>query len=238
MIKNYCLTILNIIIAGLPILFIWEPKIYFCYFGSMCLFVLLSSWNPLGEIVIILNLRAKKILHNRDMFFALNQYLKYLLKNNLIEEQCSLYYTNIKFLSCFPISRKKLIVPLNMEDQIINKGDQFLINSIPKERYETSLMFSRRVLLLSIVGYAIVLRIIELWAIFFAFAVRAIFALVMVIATGSIFESAKDVGNAISFGTFLGNIAVKINDIVNSLQDKIINLIMTLTMENSIKSLE
>lgn len=238
LIKNYCLTILNIIIAGLPMLFIWEPKIYFCYFGSMCLFILLSSWNPLGEIVIILNLRAKKILRNQDMFFALNQYLKYLLKNNLIEEQCSLYYTNIKFLSCFPISRKKLIVPLSMEDYIINKGTQFLISYIPKERYEANLMFSRRVLLLSIVGYAIVLRFIELWAIFFAFAVRVIFALVMVIATGSIFESAKDVGNAISFGTFLGNIAVKINDIVNSLQDKIINLIMTLTMENSIKSLE
>lgn len=204
----------------------------------MCLFILLSSWNPIGEIIIILNLHAKKILHDQDMLFALNQYQKYLLKNNLIEEQCSLYYTNIKFLSCFPISRKKIIVPLSIEGQIINNGCQFLISSIPKERYDANLMFSRRALLLSIVGYEIVFRLIELWAIIFAFAVRAIFALVMVLATGSIFGCAKDVGNAISFGSFLGNIAIKINDIINSLQDKIINLIVTLTMDNSIKSLE
>lgn len=93
-------------------------------------------------------------------------------------------------------------------------------------------------LLLSIVGYTIILRFIELWTIFFAFAVRAILVLVMVIATGSIFESAKDIGNAISFGSFLGNMVLKINNIINSLQDKIIELIMMFTIENSINTLK
>lgn len=238
MIKNYCFAVFNVVIAGLPILFTWEPKIYFWFLGSMYIFISLTSWNPLGEIIIILNLHAKKILHNEQMFFALNQYLKYLLKNDLLEEQCALYYTNIQFLFCFPISRKKLIVPLCIENQIINQGIEFLIRSIPKERYENSFIYSRRVLLLSIVSYAIVLRFIELWIIFFAFAVRTIFALVMVIVTGSIFGSAQDVRNAISFGSILGKIAIKINDCVNSLQDKIIKLIVTLTMENSIRHLE
>lgn len=125
-----------------------------------------------------------------------------------------------------------------LKAKIINQGVEFLIRSIPKERYENSFIYSRRVLLLSIVSYAIVLRFIELWIIFFAFAVRTIFALVMVIVTGSIFGSAQDVRNAISFGSILGKIAIKINDCVNSLQDKIIKLIVTLTMENSIRHLE
>lgn len=127
---------------------------------------------------------------------------------------------------------------MSIENQIINKGNQFLIRTFPKDRYKPNLIFSRMVLLLSIVGYTIILRFIELWTIFFAFAVRAILVLVMVIATGSIFESAKDIGNAISFGSFLGNMVLKINNIINSLQDKIIELIMMFTIENSINTLK
>ncbi len=238
MIKNFGLTTLNIFIAGLPILITWEPKLYFCYLGILCLFLLMLSWNPLGEIIIILIIHAKKVPSNSYMFPALNQFLEHLVINNFMEEPCSVYYSNIKSTICFPISRKKLIVPLNLEGKIIKQGKQFLIDSTAEEVYSFALIFSRRLLLLSIIGYIITFRIIEIWAIIFEFTVRIIFVLVMLLASGALFGSSKEVGNAISFGSLLGNVALKFNNIVNSVQINIVNLILKISMNNSIRYLE
>ena len=238
MIKNYGLTMLNICIAGLPILITWEPKIYFCYLGILCLFLLMLSWNPLGEIIILLTIHAKKVPINSYMFSALNQYLEHLVINNFMEERCSVYYSDIKSTLCFPISRKRLIVPLNLECKIIKQGKQFLTDSTSEGIYSFAIIFSRRLLLLSIVGYVITFRIMEIWAIIFAFAVRIIFALVMLLASGALFGSRKEVGNAISFGSFLGDIALKINNIVNFVQINIVNLILKISMNNSIRYFE
>lgn len=238
MIKNWGLTMLNIFIAGLPILITWEPKLYFYYLGILCLFLLMVSWNPLGEIIIILTIHAKKVPSNSYMFSTLNQYLEYLVIKNFMKEQCSVYYSDIKSTICFPISRKKLIVPLNLESKIIKQGKQFLIDSTSEEVYSFALIFSRKMLLLSIIGYRITFRIIEIWAVIFEFTVRIIFSLVMVLSSGALFGSSKEVGNAISFGYLLGNVALKYNNIVNSAQIKIVNLTLKISMDNSIRYFE
>lgn len=235
MIKNFVLTILNICIAGLPILITWDSKIYFCYLGIICVFILMFSWNPFGEVIIVFVLHAKRVPSNSYMFYTLNQYLEYLVINKIMKEQCLAYYTDIKSTLCFPISRKRLIVPLNLESEIIKHGKQFLINFTSEEVYSSLLIFSRRLLLLSVVGYVITFRVMEVWEIIFAFAVKMIFALVMLLASGALFESSKEVGNAISFGSFLGDVALKINNIVNFIQVNIVNLIFKISMHNSIK---
>lgn len=238
MIKNLVLTILNICIAGLPILITWDTKIYFYYLGILCVFLLMFSWNPFGEIIIIFILHAKRVPSNSYMFHALNQYLEQLVKKNFMKEQCLVYYTDIKSTLCFPISRKSLIVPLNLEGEIIKYGKQFLLDFTSDEVYSSFLIFSRKLLLLSVVGYVITFRIMEIWAIVFAFAVKIIFALVMLLASGALFESSKEVGNAISFGSFLGNVALKINNRVNFAQVNIVNFILKISMHNSISYFE
>ncbi len=113
-----------------------------------------------------------------------------------------------------------------------------LLRSVPEDVYTSKLMFSRKVLLLSLVCYAVVIRIMELWAIFFAVAVKAVFSLAILIATGALFGSSREMSNAVSLGSFIGSVALKINDIANYIQDKIINWIMKETFLSSFQMIE
>ena len=99
-------------------------------------------------------------------------------------------------------------------------------------------MISRKVALLSLASYAIVIRIMELWAIFFAVAVKAIMALVMLITSGALFGSAREMVNAASFGSAIGRIILKINDVASYIQDKLIDFAMKITCSNSYRIIE
>lgn len=92
--------------------------------------------------------------------------------------------------------------------------------------YDIKLMISRNVLLLSLISYTIVIRFMELWAIIFAVTVKLIFSLVMLIVTGALFGSVREMADAISLGSLIGTVALKINDIANYIQDKIIEVAM------------
>lgn len=78
----------------------------------------------------------------------------------------------------------------------------------------------------------------ELWVIFFAVAVKAIMALVMLITSGALFGSASEMVNAVSFGSAIGSIILKINDIANYIQDKLIDFAMKITCSNSYRIIE
>ena len=78
------------------------------------------------------------------------------------------------------------MVSLALEDRLQRDGERLLIQGVPKDAYVPKIMISRKVALLSLASYAIVIRIMEFWAIFFAVAVKAIMAsLVPHIHTGS-----------------------------------------------------
>src|SRR5699024_2850021 len=129
-----------------------------------------------------------------------------------------------------PISTKVFVVSLALQDVLDRKGASLLIQSIPKETYEPQLIISQKVLLLSLISYTIVLRVMEFWAIFLAAAIKAIFAFVSVMCSGAWFGgSLQEIINAASWGSLIGSIGLKINDITNFIQDKLIDLALKFT---------
>ena len=129
-----------------------------------------------------------------------------------------------------PISRKRVVLSLALEDYLIHDYDGNLYRDVPDEAYIPNLVLSRKTLLLSIFCYVLILRFIELWTIIAAVIVRLVFAAIAVIVTGSFYEGVHKMMEAIWIGAALGKVVWKINECFNFIQDKMVEFVMKRTM--------
>lgn len=182
---------------------------------------------------------CKKVPQNALIMPSLQRYVRYLSNHELKNQRIpSLYYVDSKIPYYIPVSVRNAVVSLALENRLTQDGERLLIKGVSKDAYIPKVIISRKAALLSLAGYAIVIRIMELWAIFFAVAVKAIMALAMLIASGALFGNIEDIKNAFSFGFSLGSVMLKINEIAGYIQDKLIDLVMKITCSNSYRIIE
>lgn len=84
----------------------------------------------------------------------------------------------------------------------------------------------------------IAIRFMEFWTIIFAIAAKLIMAVVMLIVSGALYGSINDAINAVSFGCSIGSLIMKINNVANYVQDKVINFIMVITFSSILQTVE
>ena len=102
-----------------------------------------------------------------------------------------------------PVSRRAFVVSVALQDSIIDFGEVFLLRNFPENSYNQAILYSRKCLLLTFIGYKISLRFLELWAVFFLIALKTIMSLVMLIVTGALFGSFQEILNALAWGASL-----------------------------------
>ena len=222
--KNYAVAATNILVSSIPLFATWDPIVGLCYCGIVILLLALLSWNIVGDyIVILFILHAREVSPNALITPSLQQYLRSLSNHELKNQRTpSLYYANSKVPYYIPVSAKNAVVSLALENRLQLDGERLLIKGVAEGCLHSKTIISRKAALLSLASYAIVIRIMELWAVFFAVAVKAIMALVMLIASGALFGSASEMVNAASLGSAIGSIILKINEIASYIQDKLV----------------
>ena len=230
--KNYGLAAVNVLISSLPLLATWDPIVAAYYWLFLIALFALCSWNVVGDLIVTLVIfHSKPLPTNAAIYSVIEEYFHSINKTD--QEQNGhpvIYYTDSKTPYFIPISTRIFVVSLALQDVLDRKGASLLIQSIPKETYEPQLIISQKVFLLSLISYTIVLRVMEFWAIFLAAAIKAIFAFVAVMCSGAWFGgSLQEIINAASWGSLIGSIGLKINDITNFIQDKLIDLALKFT---------
>lgn len=238
--KNFAVAAANILVSSIPLFATWDPIIGLCYCGIAILLLALLSWNIVGDyIVILFILHAREIPPNALITPSLQRYLRYLSNHELKNKRTpSLYYANSKIPYYIPVSARNAVISLALENRLQLVGERLLIKGVPKDSYIPKTIISRKTALLSLASYAIVIWIMELWAIFFAVAVKAIMALVMLIASGALFGSVSEMVNTASLGSSIGSIILKINEIASYIQDKLVDFVMKITCINSYRIIE
>ena len=228
MIKNYILTAANVLIAGWFLCLMFDPAFYLFYLTIAMLFLALLCWNAVGELLVVyIVFRARRMPVDALIAPVLQEYLTSETTNrNLLEEGCTVYYADSKVPFFLPVSRRRAVISLALENALIEYGAGVLRRGVPPETYIPQILFSRRLLLLAILVDSIMLRVMELLTIALAFLTRILFAFIVAIVTGAIFDNPKAIWNSLSIGYFLGAVVVKINDAYNYVQDKIIEWLM------------
>ena len=240
--KNYAVAAINILVSSLLLFAMWDSVVGLCYCGIVILLLALLSWNIAGDTIVILfilHANAKEVPPNAQIVPCLQRYFRY-LSNHALKNRCtpSPYYANSKNPYYIPVSVKNVVVSLALERRLQTDGEKLLIRGVPKDTYCTKTIISRKAALLSLASYAIAIRIMELCAILFAVAIKAIKALVMLITSGALFGGVREMGEAVSVGTAIGSIILKINEKVSYIQDKAIDLAMKITSSYSYRIIE
>lgn len=229
--KNYGLAAVNVLISSLPLLATWDPIVAAYYWLFLIALFALFSWNVVGDLIVTLVIfHSKPLPFNAAIFSVIEEYFYNINKTAQAQKSHPvIYYTDSQTPYFIPISTKVFVVSLALKDMLERAGAGLLSQRIPKETYEPELLISQKVLLLSLISYTIVLRVMEFWAIFFAAAIKAFFALASVMFTGAWAEGEKATMNAAAWGSLLASVGLKVNDITNFIQDKVIDLAMTFT---------
>lgn len=58
-----------------------------------------------------------------------------------------------------PVSRRAFVVSVALQDSIIDFGEVFLLRNFPENSYNQAILYSRKCLLLTFIGYKISLQI-------------------------------------------------------------------------------
>lgn len=238
--RNYMVAAANILVSSFPLFMTWDPIVGICYCGISVLLLALLSWNAVGVFIVVqFILHAEKVPPNAVIAPILSRYVRHLMGKELKNQrEPSLYYVDSKIPYYMPVSVRNAVVSLALEDRLERDGEGVLIRGMPKDAYVPKIIISRKAALLSLACYAVVIRIMEVWAILFAVTIRAIMALVMLIVSGALFGSAREMANAASFGSAIGRVIIKINDIAGCIQDKLVDFAMKITYANSYKFIE
>lgn len=233
--KNYGLAALNVAVAGLPILAGWDVSLYLIYWGLALLLLAMVVWNPVGELCVVwFVFHARRVPDEALIMPALRRYLRDATsKGDYLKQKCRFYYAESRIPYFIPISRERVVLSLALEDYLIQDHTGALYRDVPKEAYIPKMVFSRRLILLSILCYVLILRFIEVWTIVAVALVRFIGAVVMMIVTGAFFEGLGKMLEAICVGVALGTIAWKINEWFSFIQDKIVEFLMERTMKGT-----
>lgn len=233
--KNYGLALLNVAVAGLLILVGWDWILYGFYFVSAVLFIALTAWNAVGDYIAVLFVfHARRVPQEAQITPALNRFCQSATAAGKISGNgCKFYYAESRIPYFIPISRRRIVLSTALEEYLIADKNGRLFCDVPALSYDPPIVFSRKVLLMSIICYVVVLRFGELMAIIGAAVVRFCMAVAMVIATGAIFEGLWKMIRAILIGVALGTVIWKINEAVNFVQDKAVDFLMKQTMRGT-----
>ena len=153
--KNYMLAALNVAVAGLPFLVGWDLVLYGVYCGFAVLLLGLTAWNPVGDwLSILFVFYAKAVPEEALIMPALRRYLREAISGKgYLKPKCRFYYAESRIPYFIPISRKRVVLSLALEDYLIHDYDENLYRDVPDEAYIPNLVLSRKTLLLSIFCY-------------------------------------------------------------------------------------
>lgn len=238
--RNIGFATFNILIIAVFFGLIWGFEGYAYAVGIHIILIGLLCWNPVGDwIVATIILQGKHIPSGADMEIVIGQYLRDLVSLGVLEYKPyrHLMYTKSKLSYFLPVSTRFFVVSFSLQTPLIQNGAQLLHSRIDNGTYDRKLMCSRRVLLLTAFGYMIAMRILEVWAIIFATGVKLLVTLCVLLASGALFGSGSDIAGWSSIGYAIGTIIVKINDIVNSIQDKVVEWLIKVAVSASIGSI-
>ncbi len=240
--RNIIFSTVNILAIAVFFGLIWGIEGYAYAVAIQLLLVGLLCWNPVGDWIITkVVLQGKHIPAGAGMQVEIERYLRYLVSANILEDKrpWHLLWTKGEKSYFLPVSSRFFVVTISLEDTIIKDGAKYLRATISNANYDQKLMHSRRILLLTALGYMIARWLLELWAIFFAAAVKILITLCVLLASGALFGSGADVAGWGSIGHAVGTIAVKINDAANYIQDKLVEwLIKTAVLTTISASLD
>lgn len=227
--KNLLLTIVNVLIIGLPIFLIWGAEFYFCSVLFQIVLIALLFWNTMGDIFVLNSVfHGKAISQNAQIKPMIDHYIGYLASNNHFDTASTIriVWTNSNLPFFIPVSRRAFVVSLALQDSLIAEGERLLINNFPKTSYNQAELYSRKCLLLTLLGYKISLLFLEIWAVFMLFAMKVIMSIAMLAATGALFGSAQEALDALALGSFLGELFYKGNNAVSYIQDRLVEIMV------------
>ena len=223
--KNYFLAFFNIAISGLPLLLAFGFSVYLSYWLLLIIFLLCTSWNLSGDMIIISFVLKANRIHTSE---AVMQFLQERFTPHTV---ANFYCISNTIPFYFFINKKKIIISSALIQNLkISKEMSLYIE-------DTKYIISRKILLLSLFGYTIASWIARVLTMLVALGVRICLAVVMFLATGGLWNSKKAM-KAISFGVLIGGMIVKINDFYNCISDKIIDWLLKKTLEGSLLVVE
>lgn len=239
-VKNYMLSALCILLMGLFCWNSWGTTICLLFLASVFLYLLLLSGSPLGELLILhFIFRARPMPSSAAMAPAVQTYLESCKsQGKLSPKKHTAYYADSETRYFMPLSKRRVVISLALQDELIESGPVILFRGVPPESYIPAVMLSRRVLLLLILGIFLILWIAEKLAILTALFIKAICTLVMLLVTGAIFYGLHAIWNAIALGRALGSLITKIQDLFQPLEDRLIEWLMRFTATCSFQSLQ
>ena len=220
--RNLLLSAVNVLVISIPFGLTWGMEGYLFACAAQILLVSLLFWNVVGDAILAFFIfQGKAIPANAEMRPVIERYMNYLISTHVLEGPGSkiLLWADSIQPYFIPISKRTFIVSISLQDELIQQGEQLLRTHVPSDVYSAGQISSRKILLLTVFGYIVTLRLLELWAVIFAVAVKIMMSIVMLITTGALFGTAKEAGDATSLGVVLGNLGLKGNDAVNYLQD-------------------
>lgn len=240
MVKNNLLAALNLLVAGL---FLWHNfgvPAFLYYLGASLLCWLLLCWNAVGEVLVIrMVFRARRMPANAEMAPAVMEYLARGIPSAYGSEKgFTVYYAQSRERFFVPVSRRRVVVSLALEDTLIQDGNAILKRGVPSGSYESGTLFSRRLLLLSLLGHAIMLFLMKAFAWLVAFVVKSFFVILVYLFSDADTRGIRGLWDSIALGVFLGKIVLVFGDFVNYLQDKLVEWLMRITKAYSFKSLK
>lgn len=129
--KNYMLAALNVAVAGLPFLVGWDLVLYGVYCGFAVLLLGLTAWNPVGDwFSILFVFYAKAVPEEALIMPALRRYLREAISGKgYLKPKCRFYYAESRIPYFIPISRKRVVLSLALEDYLIRDYDGSLYGS-------------------------------------------------------------------------------------------------------------
>lgn len=223
--KNLLLTTINILIIGVPILLIWGAEFYFYSILFQVALIALLFWNTMGDVLVLHTVfHGKAIPKNAEMKPVIDHYIGYLASNSLFDtsDTIRVVWTDSNLPFFIPVSRKSFVVSLALQDSLIDKRENLLITSFPTSSYNQVELYARKCLLLTILGYKICLRFLEIWAVIFLYALKIIMSIVMLCVTGALFGSAQEILDSLALGSCLGELLNKLSNMLNYLQDRMV----------------
>ena len=119
--------------------------------------------------ILIIGLPFYFIPNNAEIKIAIDNYIKhiYFKKNGKYPYKAKIVWVDSELPFFVPVSRRAFVVSVALQDSIIDFGEVFLLRNFPENSYNQAILYSRKCLLLTFIGYKISLRFLELWAVFF-----------------------------------------------------------------------
>ena len=108
-----------------------------------------------------------ELLWKEARWMTIREMMDHFKKNGKYPYKAKIVWVDSELPFFVPVSRRAFVVSVALQDSIIDFGEVFLLRNFPENSYNQAILYSRKCLLLTFIGYKISLRFLELWAVFF-----------------------------------------------------------------------